>query len=221
MLPVQHNNVNNTAAGTGPGGMGPGATGYNDSTGYGGNAAGNDRVGPLGTGTGPTMQPAQPGYDQGTVGAGPGAHHQGGFHNNQVSSSSYKCCDTGTLTEDHVQAGVAGGDPYANTVGNNDVAPVQHFSNGQKTGTGSSTTGKIERAIGTMVCSSSLKAKGAAKEQQAQAYQAQRAEISEAERLEQEASMRRQRAVDHGEFMSGSCDRSEGSHSARRCSSVE
>lgn len=98
-----------------------------------------------------------------------------------------------------MQGGVAGGDPYANTVGNNDVAPVQHFSSGQNSGHASATTGKVERIIGTVVCSQSLKAKGIQKEQQAAAYRVQGAEISEAERLEQEAAIRRQRAVDHGE----------------------
>ena len=56
----------------------------------------------------------------------------------------------------------------------------------------------MERIAGTVLCNQTLKAKGIQKEQAAQAHAAQRAEISEAERLEQEASIRRQRAVDHG-----------------------
>ena len=84
-----------------------------------------------------------------------------------------------------VQAGVAG-DPYANTVGNNDIAPVAHFSSGQRTGKASSTTGKMERIAGTVFCNQTLKAKGIQKEQQAQAFAAQNAELSEAQRLEQE-----------------------------------
>lgn len=94
--------------------------------------------------------------------------------------------------------GHADGDPYANTVQNNEVTPVQHFSDGQRSGGASATVGKIEHAIGTMVGSQSLKAKGLQKEQQAQAFKAQSAEISEAERLEHEASLRRERAVGFG-----------------------
>ena len=92
------------------------------------------------------------------------------------------------------------GDPYASTVGNNDVAPVEHLSSGQRTGKASSTTGKIERIAGTVFCNQTLKAKGIQKEQAAQAHAAQRAELTEAERLEQEAGIRRQRAVEHGMF---------------------
>lgn len=92
-------------------------------------------------------------------------------------------------------------DPYANTIGNNEIAPVQHFSDGRKPASGSSTSGKVERVVGTMLCSQSLKAKGAQKEQAAQAFQAQRAELTEAERLEKEASARRERAVAHGKCM--------------------
>ena len=103
-----------------------------------------------------------------------------------------------------MQSGVAG-DPYANTVGNNDVAPVEHLSSGQRTGKASSTSGKMERIAGTVLCNQTLKAKGIQKEQAAQAHAAQRAEIMEAERLEQEASIRRQRAVDHGELNHASC----------------
>jgi uncharacterized protein YjbJ (UPF0337 family) len=83
-------------------------------------------------------------------------------------------------------------------VGNNDVAPVDHLSSGQRTGAASSTTGKLEKVIGTLTCNQTLKAKGAAKEQQAQAHAEQRAHLTEAERLENEAAIRRQRAVDHG-----------------------
>lgn len=146
----------------------------------------NERVGPLGTGTGPTMDPAQPapGGGYGTNAAtGHGAYQQGMTN---LPPERY-----------NNQTGVAG-DPYANTVGNNDVAPVDHLSSGQRTGKASSTTGKMERIAGTVFCNQTLKAKGIQKEQAAHAQAAQRAEITEAERLEQEASIRRQRAVEHG-----------------------
>jgi hypothetical protein len=58
--------------------------------------------------------------------------------------------------------------------------------------------GKLEHAVGTMLCSSTLRAKGIQKEQEAQALKVQAAELSAAERLEQEARVRRERAVAHG-----------------------
>jgi hypothetical protein len=65
-------------------------------------------------------------------------------------------------------------------------------------GGGHSTTGKIERAVGTMIGSKSLKAKGMQKEQEANSLKLQGQELAEAERLEREAMMRRDRAVAHG-----------------------
>ncbi|KAG5634034.1 hypothetical protein H0H81_003696 [Sphagnurus paluster] len=67
-------------------------------------------------------------------------------------------------------------------------------------GSGHSLTGKIEKTIGTLVGSSSLKAKGLQKEQEANSFKLQSAELAEAERLEREAMMRRERAVGHGQF---------------------
>ncbi|KAI0759762.1 hypothetical protein BC629DRAFT_1547731 [Irpex lacteus] len=119
-------------------------------------------VGPLGTGAGPERQPAvaQP-YEtraHPTTG-GPGAYHDQGL--------TY-------LPPQQQQGGM--NDPYADTVGNNDVAP-RHF-----------TTGKIERVIGTVLHNPKLKAKGIEKEREAQALQAQK----------HEAGLRRERAVQHG-----------------------
>ncbi|KAK7044861.1 hypothetical protein R3P38DRAFT_3258940 [Favolaschia claudopus] len=59
-------------------------------------------------------------------------------------------------------------------------------------------TGKIEHAVGSMVGSKSLKAKGIQKEQEARALKVQSEELAEAERLEAQASARRERAVAHG-----------------------
>jgi len=72
---------------------------------------------------------------------------------------------------------------------------VNHTSSG---GTGQRITGKIESAIGSLVGSSALKAKGLQKEQEANAVKLQGHELAEAERLEREAMMRRERAVGHG-----------------------
>jgi len=141
-------------------------------------------TGPLGMGTGPAMNPAMQdtaGMHGRTAANGPGAYQQGMTH--------------------LPPQGVAGSDPYANTVSNNDVAPVQHFSSGQQTGTGSSTTGKIERVVGTVLCNPTLKAKGIEKERVAQAQKIQNVELAEAERLEHEATLRRERAVQHGKHL--------------------
>jgi len=58
--------------------------------------------------------------------------------------------------------------------------------------------GKLEHVAGSILCSSTLKAKGIQKEQEAQAMKVQAAELGAAERLEKEAMMRRERAVAHG-----------------------
>lgn len=49
-----------------------------------------------------------------------------------------------------------------------------------------------------MVGSQALKMKGIQKEQEAQAFKQQSAELVEAEKLEREALLRRERAVQHG-----------------------
>lgn len=72
-------------------------------------------------------------------------------------------------------------------------------STGHQGGGGSRLAGKTERAVGTLVGSQALKEKGIQKEQEAGAFTQQSAEIAEAERLEKEALMRRERAVAHGE----------------------
>ncbi|THH32807.1 hypothetical protein EUX98_g1403 [Antrodiella citrinella] len=84
--------------------------------------------------------------------------------------------------------------------GNNNpnLAPTNHFNNGQQSRGGSSVTGKMEHAVGSLVGSQALKAKGMQKEQEAQSFQAQSTELAEAERLEKEAMLRRERAVQHG-----------------------
>ncbi|KAJ7589358.1 hypothetical protein C8J56DRAFT_1049005 [Mycena floridula] len=61
-----------------------------------------------------------------------------------------------------------------------------------------SLAGKVERVAGTVLGSSSLKAKGIQREQQAKAVKVQSSKLVEAERLEAEALMRRERAVAHG-----------------------
>lgn len=74
----------------------------------------------------------------------------------------------------------------------NAIHPGNRGTGGQKL------EGKMQSALGTMIGSQSLKAKGQAKEQEAVALKAQAAELSEAERHEQAALARRERAVAHG-----------------------
>lgn len=91
-------------------------------------------------------------------------------------------------------------------------------ASGHKHGAGGNLTGKVEHAVGSMVGSNALKAKGLQKQQlvlyssprvhrsltklqwsrEADAIQVQSSELAEAERLEHEAQMRRDRAVAHG-----------------------
>ncbi|KAF9530211.1 hypothetical protein CPB83DRAFT_188894 [Crepidotus variabilis] len=65
-------------------------------------------------------------------------------------------------------------------------------------GTGTRLTGKVESALGSALGSSALKAKGMEKEREANAVKLQSQELAEAERLEKEALLRRERAVGHG-----------------------
>ena len=65
-------------------------------------------------------------------------------------------------------------------------------------GAGQRLTGKAERTIGNLVGSSALQAKGAQKEREAGVTKLQGRELAEAERLENEALMRRERVHRHG-----------------------
>ncbi|KAK7462754.1 hypothetical protein VKT23_007339 [Stygiomarasmius scandens] len=105
--------------------------------------------------------------------------------------------------------GYGSGDPYSSAGVGHDkfgggpagIPPTHALNAGQATAgehTGGSMTGKVEKTIGTMVGSRSLKEKGMMKEQEAQSLKMQSAELAEAERLEREALMRRERAVAHG-----------------------
>lgn len=93
-----------------------------------------------------------------------------------------------------------GADPYSNTAGYNDpsIPPANQINTGQHGGGGARMAGKVEHAVGSMIGSQALKTKGMQKEQEAESYKQQSAEIGEAERLEKEALLRRERAVQHG-----------------------
>ena len=78
------------------------------------------------------------------------------------------------------------------------TSAVSHGSGGG--GSGQRLTGKVESALGSLVGSTALKEKGAQKEQEANTIKLQGRELAEAERLEAEALMRRERAVAHGKL---------------------
>ncbi|KAJ7099969.1 hypothetical protein B0H15DRAFT_818199 [Mycena belliarum] len=125
------------------------------------------------------------------------AHHTGGMTGGAIPA-------TGAMGTQHQQqphsgagnhtggmTGTGGGIPPAGVISS------QHQQQPHSSG-GGALTGKIEHAVGTIVGSKSLKAKGAEKEREAAGLKVQSQELAEAERLEQEAGMRRERAVAHG-----------------------
>ncbi|ESK90251.1 hypothetical protein Moror_7705 [Moniliophthora roreri MCA 2997] len=114
-----------------------------------------------------------------------------------------------TVENHHNNYPIGGGssvnsDPYAAAgVGHQTTnIPPSAGMHAGSTGTGEhrggSMTGKFEKTLGTVLGSDSLKNKGLQKEQEAHALKVQGAELAEAERLEREAAMRRERAVAHG-----------------------
>ncbi|OSC97789.1 hypothetical protein PYCCODRAFT_1376436 [Trametes coccinea BRFM310] len=141
---------------------------------------------------------AQQGY-----GAGPGTTNQtGGAYPNQAGVGN---TGTGMGADPYANQTAAAGGPGTGvapgTGANPPVPPAGHINadpNRTGGGAGSRLAGKAERAAGTMVGSQALKERGFQKEQEANAFKTQSAEIAEAERLEKEALMRRERAVAHG-----------------------
>ncbi|KAL5499053.1 hypothetical protein ACEPAH_1571 [Sanghuangporus vaninii] len=87
--------------------------------------------------------------------------------------------------------------PQSDAMGNS-ANPRASGGGGGGGGGGTHFAGKLESAFGSMLGSESLKNKGLEKEQESQSLKLQAAELSEAERLEQEALATRQRAVAHG-----------------------
>jgi len=141
---------------------------------------------------------------------GPGHHPHGAAagtgHGYDDPNYNTYAADTQPYAGQHgAMGGMGAAAPYNETTHGHGhrtagVPPTGNLNNsGQnRGGAGLGMTGKVEKAVGSMVGSSALKAKGLQKEQEANALKAQSLELEEAERLEQEARMRRQRAVDHG-----------------------
>ncbi|KAI5117166.1 hypothetical protein M0805_001024 [Coniferiporia weirii] len=166
------------------------------------NAPGGNMASGAGAGAGPG-----PG-----VGAGGGRFDEnvgGGHGNQQVGGQALGGQDYGDQGYGNEPGyGAGGGAGYAG--GGNQGAPAQHAmpprtdaaGNPAKPtgggGSGQRFVGRVESAVGTMIGSQNLKAKGEQKEQESAALKVQAAEIGEAERLESAALARRERAVAHG-----------------------
>ncbi|KAF5310532.1 hypothetical protein D9619_007849 [Psilocybe cf. subviscida] len=190
----RHDQMN--SAGMGTTGMGTTTTGMSTyprdetvgsrypQTGSGGGALANDPTYGGATGTHNTM---------------PGQHFA-----SQADPMTTTTNDPYVANNDHfgAQGLGGGGGRHNNTAGVPPTGFVNHDANGNHgtggSGAGTRMTGKVESAIGTMIGSSALKAKGLQKEQEANAVKMQSRELQEAERLEHEALLRRERAVGHG-----------------------
>lgn len=105
----------------------------------------------------------------------------------------------GAHQHNHMPGTTVGGVGMAAGAGTLPPANVlSHSDQSRRGGGGQAFTGKVERTVGSLIGSDSLKAKGLQKEQEANSYKVQGAELAEAERLEREALLRRERAVGHG-----------------------
>ncbi|CAK5262080.1 unnamed protein product [Mycena citricolor] len=145
---------------------------------------------------------ARDGYNNSTVpGSGPagtGEYYDDGMSGGTAYNDGNASARVGGGRHHHpMDAGAPGvgglhNDPNAPPTAMNNTAGMGTTGRPSKHG---ATTGKIEKALGSLVGSESLKAKGLQKEQEAHAYKVQSAELSEAERLEAEALARRDRAV--------------------------
>ncbi|KAI0763024.1 hypothetical protein BD413DRAFT_213315 [Trametes elegans] len=138
----------------------------------------------------------QPGYG---AGAAPGAHDYG-THPHQAGYGPAGTGPGAPADPYTHQSGVGAGAGAGSAGAQPGVPPARHINtdNTHTAGGGARLAGKAERAAGTLVGSQALKERGFQKEQEAGAFKMQSAEIAEAERLEKEALMRRERAVAHG-----------------------
>ncbi|KAI4525074.1 hypothetical protein K525DRAFT_266452 [Schizophyllum commune Loenen D] len=133
------------------------------------------RTGGVGTHAGPGVTETHgPGYQRGA--APPTTHGGIGHHGGGVNAAPA----TGT------------GHAYGTGVG----APRSTGAGmgARSSGSGHETMGKMEHALGTLVSSNTLKARGAQKEQEGRTLK----ELGEADRMEEEANIRRERALARG-----------------------
>jgi len=144
-------------------------------------------------------------------------HHHHNHHNAAVAPVGTTGHGTGVTHSEHIATqDPALMDQHANplypsphapgaeaaALGTGAGAGVGTHSGNLKTASGKSPStqafiGKVEHAVGTIVHSESLKAKGIAKEQEAIAIKNQSLETREAERLESQAGLARDRANQH------------------------
>jgi len=167
--PQQFQDPNQTTGGTGAAG---GMTG--SSMGGSGAAMGDSNLPPTGGRSAYDQQQghgSQPmGKDYGGMDAQPG---MGGMNNNTGYNDNNNAMTAGNPTHGHMH-------------------PSSHGTNAHAQG------GASEKGVGSMVGSNAVKAKVMQKEMEAKALKSQSNELAEAERLEQEALARRERAVAHG-----------------------
>ncbi|RDB27857.1 hypothetical protein Hypma_002305 [Hypsizygus marmoreus] len=156
-------------------------------------------TGILGQGQGRHSQQAQaqPGYNT--------QQQQPGYNQQQQQQQQYPGgnegygAGTGAGAGPGYGAGAGGGAQGGYPGASSGIPPAGNVTSGHVGGgSGGGLTGKIERTVGSLIGSESLKAKGLQKEQEANAIKMQGSELAEAERLEREARMRRERAVGHG-----------------------
>ncbi|KAJ3933768.1 MAG: hypothetical protein NXY57DRAFT_997407 [Lentinula lateritia] len=134
--------------------------------------------------------------DSNDASAGGRGHHHQGMHDRQ---HGYPISNDYGNPGMNNQSGMGGPgyDRYNDYGGNQGNIPPSSNLNASG-GAGHSTAGKVEKALGAAVGSNALKAKGMQKEMEANALKTQSSELAEAERLEREALLRRERAVAHG-----------------------
>ncbi|KAJ7734547.1 hypothetical protein DFH07DRAFT_1065229 [Mycena maculata] len=171
---------NNNATGTGAG------VGRHEA--YLASGQGAAGTGTVGMGEPGMGNPATAGGDRHHAMGGP----QAGMDNNGMPPAG--------MRNDGMTAGQPGQQYTGGPAGGAAIPPTGSINNQQQnsSGGGGAMTGKIEHAVGSLVGSNALKAKGLPKEQEAQGLKVQSTELAEAERLEREAGLRRERAVAHG-----------------------
>ncbi|KAF7426345.1 hypothetical protein PC9H_008713 [Pleurotus ostreatus] len=165
-----------------------------------------------GPGTAATGYVSAPGTGAGPLSSG---LHDNAYNNNVCPLPPEEVSETNDFiqnTPNHHHGGVGAGqgvnDPYSSGTGtgagygSSNIPPANVLSHGHnerhQDGAGKRMSGKVEHAVGSVIGSSALKAKGLQKEQEANSMKLQSQELAEAERLEAEARTRRERAVAHG-----------------------
>ncbi|EIN08904.1 hypothetical protein PUNSTDRAFT_44410 [Punctularia strigosozonata HHB-11173 SS5] len=143
-------------------------------------------MGPTDAGTGASTMT---GTRDGAVGTGGGLT---GRTNNPMTGGNEFRSDGGMSGRHHGATGTdvnTGNFPPAGAM--NNTNPTGHTGGGGM----KNLEGKVEKALGTITGSATLKAKGIEKQQEAAAVKMQNTHLTEAERLEQQAAAHRERAV--------------------------